>query len=168
MVWTNNSFLYWLTSQKFSSSYQNIFQWSHSFGYNRRTKFRSLEFSYFLWFVVIFMFITVISGTNREEYFSDTPIDLFGECSIFVELFISGSCFGSNCSDVKFTVNPPPPPFWYKLYELRKNIFAWNYYMQIVFILSWISWLDESMSIWLNRFIFPGFFFWPHKHPPKG
>ena len=40
--------------------------------------------------------------------------------------------------------------------------------MQRIFIQSWISCLDESMSAWINKFACPGFVFCPRKPHPKG
>ena len=40
--------------------------------------------------------------------------------------------------------------------------------MQKVFILSWIPFLDESMSVWMNKFTRLECFFCPRKPHPKG
>ena len=40
--------------------------------------------------------------------------------------------------------------------------------MQIIFILSQISCLDESMSVWMNKLTCPRFVFYPRKPHPKG
>ena len=47
-------------------------------------------------------------------------------------------------------------------------IVAWNGHMQNLFISSWISCLDESMSGWMNKFTCPGFVFCTRKPHPKG
>ena len=47
-------------------------------------------------------------------------------------------------------------------------IVAFNSHMQRIFIPSWISCLDDSMSMWMNKFKCPGFFSFPHKPHPKG
>ena len=47
-------------------------------------------------------------------------------------------------------------------------IVAWNVHTQKVFIPSWISCLDESMSVWMNKFTCPGFVLCPCKPHPKG
>ena len=70
------------------------------------------------------------------------------------------------------SLTPPLIPthtyYWDKVYEVRHMIFEWNGHMQIIFIPYWISCLNESLSIWMNKFTWPGFFFYPHKPHPKG
>ena len=44
----------------------------------------------------------------------------------------------------------------------------WNTNMRDVFIPSWVSCLDESMSIWFNRWTCPGWIFCPRKPHPFG
>ena len=45
---------------------------------------------------------------------------------------------------------------------------AWNSHRRRIFIPSWISRLDESMYVWMNKFTCPGFVFCPRKPHPKG
>ena len=47
-------------------------------------------------------------------------------------------------------------------------IVAWNGHMQKVFIPSLISYLYETMSVWMNKFTCPGFVLCPLKPHPKG
>ena len=65
-------------------------------------------------------------------------------------------------------LTPPPPSYQDKLYELQQIIVALNGHIQKVFITSWISCLDKSISVWMNNFICLGFVLFPHKSPPKG
>ena len=44
---------------------------------------------------------------------------------------------------------------------------AWNSHMKKIFTPSWISCLDESMSVWMNKLTCPGFVFCPSKPHPK-
>ena len=44
----------------------------------------------------------------------------------------------------------------------------WNENMNVMFTASWVSFLDESMSAWLNKYTCPGFMFVPHKPTPLG
>lgn len=45
---------------------------------------------------------------------------------------------------------------------------SWNDNMDAQFMSGWIQCLDESMSVWLNRFTCPGFMFVPRKPWPFG
>ena len=47
-------------------------------------------------------------------------------------------------------------------------IVAWNGHTERIFITSWISCLDESMSVWMNKFTCLGFVFCPCRIHPKG
>ena len=61
-----------------------------------------------------------------------------------------------------------PPSFVDHFWEVRQMISEWNINMKNVFIPSWISCLDESMSIWFGRFTCPGWVFVPRKPHPFG
>ena len=45
-------------------------------------------------------------------------------------------------------------------------IVAWNGHMNVL-IPSWISCLDEYISVWMNKFTCAGFIFCPHKPHTK-
>ena len=47
-------------------------------------------------------------------------------------------------------------------------IVAWNGHIKIIFTPSWISYLDEYMSVWMKKFTYPGFVFCPCKTNTKG
>ena len=47
-------------------------------------------------------------------------------------------------------------------------IVAWNGHIKIIFTPSWISYLDEYMSVWMKQFTCPGFVFCPCKTNTKG
>ena len=44
----------------------------------------------------------------------------------------------------------------------------WNKNMSTAFVPGWILYLDESMSIWTNRWTYPGWVFCPRKIHPIG
>ena len=46
---------------------------------NNMLKWPELEFGEFLWFIGICLSIIDNPGTNRAEYFSDTPVDIFDQ-----------------------------------------------------------------------------------------
>ena len=55
-------------------------------------------------------------------------------------------------------------PFW----EIQQLIASWNAHMRESFSPSWINCLDESMSIWFNKWTCPGWVFCPRKPHPWG
>ena len=56
-----------------------------------------------------------------------------------------------------------PPAFRDKFWRVREMINVWNRNMAEVFSCSWVACLDESMSLWLNRWTCPGWTFVPRK-----
>ena len=55
-------------------------------------------------------------------------------------------------------------PFW----EIRQLVSEWNDNMKEVFSPGWACCLDESMSIWFNKWTCPGWVFCPRKPHPWG
>lgn len=55
-----------------------------------------------------------------------------------------------------------------KFFEVRQLQDEWNKNMTKNFIPSWVSCLDESMSMWTNPFSCPGFMYVPRKPHPFG
>jgi len=60
------------------------------------------------------------------------------------------------------------PPYRDPFHDVRQMIQAWNANMENVFVPSWVSCLDESMSYWTNMYSCPGFMFVPRKPWPLG
>ena len=79
---------------------------------------------------------------------------------------MSGNRAESICSDLKFTSNTPPI-FKDILFEVWQVINEWNHQIKIFFILYCISWLDESIYVWINKFTFPEILFCSSKTHPK-
>ena len=64
-----------------------------------------------------------------------------------------------------------PPPLTHmidKFWEVRELINSWNLNMYKYYIPSWVCCLDESVSIWINRWTCPGWIFIPRKPHPFG
>ena len=62
----------------------------------------------------------------------------------------------------------PRPTFCDRFHEARQIIKAWNDNMAEVFLPSWISCLDESISIWFSRYTCTGWVYVPRKPHPFG
>ena len=60
------------------------------------------------------------------------------------------------------------PTFEDKFWEVRQMIGGWNKNMTNMFHSSWVTCLDESMSIWNNKWSCPGWVFCPRKPHPFG
>ena len=61
------------------------------------------------------------------------------------------------------TYEDNPPDYKDSFYPICKFIKAWNKNMKENFVPSWVTCLDESMSLWTNMFTCPGFVFCPRK-----
>ena len=60
------------------------------------------------------------------------------------------------------------PAFVDKIWQVRQMIKAWNDHMAAIFLAGWVICLDESMSIWHNKWTCPGWIFCPWKPHPFG
>ena len=60
------------------------------------------------------------------------------------------------------------PAYTDRFWEIRQLIKAWNTHMANVFLAGWVICLDESMSIWHQRWTCPGWIFCPRKPHPFG
>ena len=80
---------------------------------------------------------------------------------------MSAKRFKTITANLRFTNTSPPAfrdPFW----QVRLILQAWNDNMAAQFLASWVLCLDESMSIWHNRWTCPGWVFCPRKPHPYG
>lgn len=64
--------------------------------------------------------------------------------------------------------NVEAPNYKDRFWKVRKLISEWNKNMDEIFTPSWVSCLDESMSIWFNKWTCPGWMFVPRKPHPFG
>ena len=75
--------------------------------------------------------------------------------------------FEQITSSLTFT-DIPFPQYTDKFHEVRQMIIEFNHHMKEVFIPSWVSCLDESISIWTSRWTCPGWVYVPRKPHPQG
>ena len=81
--------------------------------------------------------------------------------------WMSGSRFEEINSNLFLTTNQPPH-YKDRLWEIRQILDVWNDNMKKIFRPSWVSCVDESMSIWFNRWTCPAWIFVPRKPHPFG
>ena len=74
---------------------------------------------------------------------------------------------GAIISVLSFT-DAIPPTFLDKFWEIQQMVEAWGVSMVENFVPGYVNCLDESISIWTNKFTCPGFMFVPHKPWPFG
>jgi len=97
---------------------------------------------------------------DDEDEENDTPSFTFNR-------YMSRRRFVAITSALRFT-SLTPPTFRDKFWEVREMIAAWNEHMAKIFLSAWVVCLDESMSIWHNRWTCPGWVFCPRKPHPFG
>eukprot|EP00957_Ditylum_brightwellii_P102193 7790086-Ditylum_brightwellii.AAC.1 len=68
---------------------------------------------------------------------------------------MSGTRFEEILSGLSFT-DLKRPSYKDRFWEVQQMVQAWNNHMKENFYPSWISCLDESMSIWLTKLTCPG------------
>ena len=80
---------------------------------------------------------------------------------------MSGRRFEEILQNLVFT-DEEPPPYKDRFWEAQQRVRVWNEWMAENFVPGWINCLDESMSIWTNRWTCPGWVFCPRKPHPFG
>ena len=88
-------------------------------------------------------------------------------CPYNFRKYMRKSRFKDITAELQFT-DWMKPDFVDRFWEVRQMIAAWNKRMAEVFLAEWCICLDESMSIWHNRWTCPGWVYCPRKPHPFG
>jgi len=91
-----------------------------------------------------------MTGDGMEDEENDIPLFTFNR-------YMSRWRFAAITSALRFT-SSIPPTFRDKYWQVRDMIAAWNAHMAKIFVAAWVICLDESMSIWHNRWTCPEVF----------
>lgn len=121
----------------------------------------------FLTWLGLWLLMSTLQGPTRRDYWSNTRVNIFCGAPFRLGEFMSRNRFEAILSAIRYTSSPAPghkDKFW----EVRDLLKAFNENMAKVFVPSYISCLDESMSFWTNKFTCPGFIFVPRKPWPFG
>jgi len=120
-----------------------------------------------LQFIGLWFFMATLSGFPRRDYFSVQEINNIGGAPYRLNCWMSGRRFEAILSALMYTKREPPK-FCDKFWEVRNLITAWKQNMHDIFSPSYMTCLDESMSIWNNKWSCPGWIFCPRKPHPFG
>ena len=115
----------------------------------------------------IWMLMATITGPQRHEFWQTCDVSLYNGAPFRLNDLMSRNRFNLILSHIAYN-SSDSPPYRDKFWMIRDVISAWNKNMQEKFEPSWVSCLDESMSIWTNAFTCPGFMMVPRKPHPFG
>ena len=121
----------------------------------------------FLRFIGLWLIMATTEGNQRNDFWASTPVSIFDGAPFRLNEYITGRRFKKILSALRLT-STDPPSFQDRFHPVRDLLDAFNKNMQKVFTPSWISCLDESMSVWFNRWTCPGWMFVPRKPHPFG
>jgi len=121
----------------------------------------------FLKFLGLWLIMATTEGSKRDDFWSTKPISIFSGAPFRLNETLSGRRFRAILSALRLT-SSLPPAFRDRFHPVRDLIDAFNENMKQVFKAGWISCLDESMSVWFNRWTCPGWMFVPRKPHPFG
>ena len=127
-----------------------------------------LSYGEFLVFIGIWFLMATqkVGGCSRRDYWSEEPISHWNGAPFRLNSYMSRNRFEQIISNLKYTVKPQS--YIDRFHEIRQIISCWNTNIQSVFKSGWVTCLDESMSIWFNRWTCPGWMFVPRKPHPFG
>jgi hypothetical protein len=116
---------------------------------------------------LLFLMSTARVGCSIRSWFEETEPSKFEGAPFRLQEFMSRTWFEEILRSLTYT-NVQKPTYKDKFWQVRQMILSWNENMNEFFCPSWVSCLDESMSIWTNRWTCPGWTFVPRKPHPFG
>ena len=127
-----------------------------------------LSFGEMLRYIGLWLLMATCSGWRKEQFWSEEAYDQeTNSCPYRFNQYMSKRRFDGITRELRLT-NVVPPVFVDKFWQVRQMIAEFNTHMAQVFRASWAICLDESMSIWHNRWTCPGWVFCPRKPHPFG
>ena len=127
-----------------------------------------LTFGELLRYIGLWLLMATCAGFNHDEFWSGRKRDeRTRPCPYNFRQFMSHRRFDAITRCLRFT-SAKAPSYPDRIWEVRQMISEWNWNMARSFVPGWILCLDESMSIWFNRWTCPGWVFCPRKPHPFG
>ena len=122
----------------------------------------------FLRWIGIYIFLSTLSVFNRRSCFwSRREVSREDSATYRFHDWVSCSRFEEILLAIQYT-NKEPPFYQGCFWEVWQMIDTWNKNIVEHFSQSLVLCLDESMSIWFNKFACPGWIFCPRKPRPFG
>ena len=110
-----------------------------------------LSYGEFLRWIGIWLLVATLVGPDRTDFWSLSNIDEFKGAPFRLHEYMSRMWFDAIIKCIFYTSDEPPAYrdcFW----EVRQMLDTWNKNMNKNFIPGWANSLDESMSVWTNKY----------------
>ena len=134
---------------------------------NKNLEGDPLTWGEFLRWLGLWLFMSTVAGFGRREFFSSVEINNNTGAPYRLNCWMSMRRSEAILGALSFTKRQPPvykDRFW----EVREMMDAFNNHMADIFKCGWVACLDESMSIWFNKWTCPGWMMVPRKPHPFG
>ena len=128
---------------------------------------KHVQYGEFLCWLGLWMLMGTLIGPQRHEFWATHTINAFHGAPLCLGIWMSRKCFDAILSALSFT-DATPPMYLDKFWEIQQMVEAWGLNMVENFVPGYVNCLDESMSIWTNKFTCPGIMFVPLKPWPFG
>ena len=109
----------------------------------------------------------MIIGPQRHEFWASYPIEAFRGDPLQLGCWMSWKRFDAILGALMYT-DKDPPGYVDKFWEVHQMLKEWGNNMSSQFKPGRLNCLDESMSMWTNKFMCPRFMFVPRKPWPFG
>ena len=128
---------------------------------------KHVQYGELLCWLGLWMLMGTLIGPQRHEFWATHTINAFHGAPLRLGVWMSRKQFDAILSALSFT-DATPPMYLDKFWEICQMVEAWGLNMVENFVPGYVNCLDESMSIWTNKFTCPGFMFVPRKPWPFG
>ena len=115
----------------------------------------------------IWLLLSTTIKMDRKKFWAAKQVDREDGAPFRLNDLMSWRRFEKIHQSMVYT-NEEPPQYKDRFWEVRQMIKRWNENVMENFTPLWVSCLDESMSIWFNKWTCPGWMFVPRKPHPFG
>ena len=121
----------------------------------------------FLRWIGLWMLMGTLVSLQRHEFWATHSINAFNGAPLHLGVWMFRYWFDTILSSLSFT-NVAPPTFLDKFWEIQQMVKASRTNMRDNLLPGYMNYLDESMSMWTNKFTCRSFMFVSCKPLPFG
>jgi hypothetical protein len=118
-------------------------------------------------FLGLWLLMATTLGASRNDFWDATPPSAWTKAPFRLHDYMSQNRFEQILEALTYT-DKAPPTYRDKFHQVRQLLAAFSANMNEVFMASWVSSVDQSISIWTSQWTCPGFMFVPRKPHPMG